>query len=89
MYGFGHAFNDLAAAQWFNYGIYFFTKVLHINASVAGAIMLAGQIADGLSTPLVGLGSDSCTTAIGRRKPWYIVGTFILGASFAWLWMPC
>lgn len=69
--------------------IYFLTKVMGISASYAGAVVLVGQIFDGVSTPIVGLGSDACDSPIGRRKPWYIVGTVILGASFGFLWQPC
>lgn len=42
VYGFGHAFNDLAVAMWFNYAIYFFSKVMGISAAFAGGIMLIG-----------------------------------------------
>ena len=38
-------------------------------------VLLAGQVADGLFTPIVGLGSDKIKTRIGNRMPWYIIGT--------------
>jgi len=44
--------------------------------------MLSGQVADGLTTPLVGLFSDKCQTRIGSRAPWYIAGTVIVLPSF-------
>lgn len=44
--------------------------------------MLAGQVADGITTPLVGLGSDRCKTPIGARAPWYIAGTLIVIPCF-------
>jgi solute carrier family 45 protein 1/2/4 len=48
----------------------------------AGLVMLAGQIADGITTPIVGLLSDRCKTPIGSRAPFYILGTFIVIPCF-------
>jgi Na+/melibiose symporter-like transporter len=42
IYGTGHVFNDLAAACWFNYLLYFLTEVLGIGGAEAGGVMLAG-----------------------------------------------
>jgi len=44
--------------------------------------MLSGQVADGITTPIVGLFSDRCSTRIGSRAPWYIAGTIIVLPSF-------
>ncbi len=44
--------------------------------------MLSGQIADGITTPIVGFLSDKCKTKLGSRAPWYISGTFIVIPSF-------
>ena len=44
--------------------------------------MLSGQIADGVTTPIVGLASDRFKTRIGSRAPWYILGTIIVLPSF-------
>ena len=75
VYGTGHVFNDLAAACWFNYLLYYLTEVLEIGASAAGGVMLAGQITDGVCTPLVGFFSDKFNSPLGKREPWYILGT--------------
>jgi Na+/melibiose symporter-like transporter len=42
IYGTGHVLNDLAAACWFNYLLYFLSEVLGIGGSEAGGIMLVG-----------------------------------------------
>ena len=55
-YGVGHLVNDLAAACWFNYLFFFLKKIVETDA--AAAAMLAGQICDGLATPIVGVLSD-------------------------------
>ena len=44
--------------------------------------MLSGQIADALTTPLVGLLSDKTETRIGKRMPWYIFGTILVIPTF-------
>jgi Na+/melibiose symporter-like transporter len=48
---------------------------------------LAGQIADGCTTPLVGFASDKFQTRIGSRIPWYIAGTIIILPSFLMLFI--
>ena len=42
----------------------------------AGVLLLAGQLADGLCTPLVGYESDRTAGcgAYGKRKSWHLVG---------------
>lgn len=44
--------------------------------------MFSGQIADGLTTPLVGFLSDKTNTRIGRVFPWYIFGTILVVPTF-------
>ena len=50
---------------------------------------MAGQLADGIFTPIVGLYSDKFETKIGKRKPWYIVGTLIVPVSFFFVFEDC
>jgi hypothetical protein len=59
----GHFINDLVAACWFNYLLFFLKRVVKTEA--APAALLAGQIADGLATPIVGLLSDRTKTKYG------------------------
>lgn len=79
-YGVGHFINDLVAACWFNY-LFFFLKKIVITDAAASAI-LAGQICDGIATPVVGLLSDKTHTRIGQRKPWYIGGLVLVFSCF-------
>lgn len=85
----GHVLNDLCAACWFNYLLYFLVNVSQVSNATAGAVMLLGQLADGIATPLVGLYSDKYDTKIGKRKPWYIAGTIIVPVTFFFIWQPC
>ena len=89
VYGVGHVLNDLCSAGWFNYLLYFLNDVLRVSSAAAGSVMLVGQICDGLATPLVGFFSDKTNTRIGRRMPWYILGTCIVPTCFFFIWQDC
>lgn len=79
-YGVGHFINDLVAACWFNYLFFFLKKVVETQA--AASALLAGQICDGIATPIVGLFSDKTNTRIGQRKPWYLGGLVLVVTCF-------
>ena len=74
-YSIGHFFNDLTAAIWFNYLLLYLKSINPIDDQdpgyYAGIVMLSGQIADGLATPLVGFFSDKTESRrFGKRMPW-------------------
>lgn len=48
----GHFFNDMSSSVWFSYSLLFFK--LYFSNSMAGALILIGQVADALATPFVG-----------------------------------
>jgi Na+/melibiose symporter-like transporter len=76
-YAIGHFSNDLMAACWFFFFTYYLKFVIKMEGGQVGYVMLAGQVADGCSTFVVGLLSDRCKSPIGSRAPWYIIGSFI------------
>ena len=41
-------------------------------------VLLAGQLADGIFTPIVGYFSDKFNTRCGKRMPWYPRSLFAL-----------
>ena len=57
-YGTGHILNDMCVSMWFSYLLLFFHNVIHLSNFNAGMLVLVGQIADGISTVLVGVLSD-------------------------------
>ncbi len=79
-YGIGHVLNDLCASMWFSYLLLYFQGVIHFNNVMAGYLMLLGQIADAVFTPLVGLEADRTRGFgnYGKRKSWHLVGEYKL-----------
>lgn len=79
-YGVGHVFNDLCASMWFTYLLIYFNSVLQIDNRLSGAALAIGQLADGISTQLVGIFSDKDVDhwlcRYGRRKSWHLVGWY-------------
>ncbi|XP_035026846.1 major facilitator superfamily domain-containing protein 12 [Hippoglossus stenolepis] len=90
-YALGHVLNDLCASMWFTYLLVFYHSVLGFRNTNAGVLLLVGQVADALSTPLIGYESDrnpGCGN-YGRRKTWHLVGTVSVVLSFAFIFNQC
>ncbi|XP_068012537.1 major facilitator superfamily domain-containing protein 12 [Melanerpes formicivorus] len=87
----GHFLNDLCASLWFTYLLLYLHAVLGYGHRLAGALLLAGQVADGLCTPLVGYEADRSTGCgrYGRRKAWHLAGTTCVLVSFPFIFNPC
>lgn len=60
-YGVGHVLNDLTASFWFSYLLVFLRSVLQFHGTAAGLLLLIGQLADGIATPVAGFLSDKTT----------------------------
>ncbi|KAF6720413.1 Major facilitator superfamily domain-containing protein 12 [Oryzias melastigma] len=90
-YAVGHFLNDLCASMWFTYLLVFYHSVLGFYNTNAGLLLLVGQIADGICTPLIGYESDQTPGCgnYGKRKTWHLVGTLSVGVSFAFIFNQC
>ncbi|CAG0922614.1 unnamed protein product [Notodromas monacha] len=81
-YGLGHVWNDLCASLWFTYLLLFLKFALGFDDNSAGVLMLVGQVADAVATPLAGLQLDKKYSAealarccnYGHRKTWHLIG---------------
>ncbi|CAN0260560.1 unnamed protein product [Lampetra planeri] len=75
-YGSGHFLNDVSASLGFTYSLAFLHGVAGIGSDGAGLLVLLGQVADGLVTPLVGIAADRAPAIPGmaRRKSWHLLG---------------
>ncbi|XP_035490261.2 major facilitator superfamily domain-containing protein 12a [Scophthalmus maximus] len=90
-YAAGHFLNDLCASMWFTYLLVFYHSVLGFLNTNAGVLLLVGQVADALCTPLVGYESDRSPGCgnYGKRKTWHLVGTVSVVLSFAFIFNQC
>lgn len=67
-------------------------KVLLFDTTTSGLLLLIGQIADGIATPIVGLESDrniNTCSAYGKRKTWHLIGTILSLSTFPFIFQPC
>jgi len=81
-YSVGHFNNDLCAAMWFVYLSWYVKEVVGLPAHITALCLFSGQIADGITTPIVGVLSDKINTGCGKRIPFYIFGTFFVIPCF-------
>lgn len=88
-YGVGHVFNDLCASMWFTYFLLFYHLVLQIPNTYAGLLVLIGQVADALTTPVVGYLCDTTNNRYGGRKTWHLIGTAMVALSLFFFWHQC
>ena len=89
-YGVGHVLNDLCASMWFSYLLIYFHKVVIFDNIDAGIFLLAGQIADGIATPIIGIQSDkSSSNRYGKRKTWHLGGTLSVALTFPFIFNLC
>lgn len=88
-YGVGHVFNDLCASMWFTYLVLFFHKVILLGNTYAGLLILIGQVADALATPVIGFLCDKTHVRYGRRKLWHLIGTIMVALSLFFFWHTC
>ncbi|XP_065102865.1 major facilitator superfamily domain containing 12b isoform X1 [Paramisgurnus dabryanus] len=90
-YAVGHFFNDLCASMWFTYLLVYYHLVVGLEDTNAGLLLLIGQIADGICTPLIGYESDRTAGCgkYGKRKTWHLVGTLCVFASFPFIFNSC
>ncbi|XP_078054466.1 major facilitator superfamily domain-containing protein 12a isoform X2 [Mustelus asterias] len=89
-YAVGHFLNDLCASMWFTYLLVYYHTVLAINNYNAGVLLLIGQIADGICTPLIGYESDRTPGCgkYGKRKTWHLIGSISVLLSFPFIFNP-
>ncbi|XP_035269666.1 major facilitator superfamily domain-containing protein 12 isoform X1 [Anguilla anguilla] len=90
-YAVGHFLNDLCASMWFTYFLVYYHSVLGFRSTYTGLLLLTGQIADGVCSPLLGHESDrtqGCGT-YGKRKTWHLFGTVCVLISFPFTFNPC
>jgi len=81
-YSVGHFANDLCASMWFIYLSYYLINVVGLKQNISGLCLLSGQIADGITTPIVGYFSDKINFRCGKRNTWYYMGSCLVAPAF-------
>lgn len=71
------------------YASYFLTQVAGLRPALAGLVPLVGRAVDAFTDPLMGRISDMTRWRAGRRRPYFLLGAFPFGLSFALLWTEC
>lgn len=84
-YALGHVFNDIAAGVWYSYTLLFLQGVQKMPGSQAGAMVMLGQVADAISTPIVGYLTDK----FGTKKKWHVFGSILVLLSFPLIFSIC
>eukprot|EP00850_Spirogloea_muscicola_P005327 SM000024S07789 [mRNA] locus=s24:576091:586404:+ [translate_table: standard] len=84
LYGAGHMLNDITAACWFTYLLIFLTDI-GLAPRQAAAVLMAGQMADGVATLIIGRLIDS----FGHFKLWHASGSLLVGLSFSSVFGGC
>ncbi len=60
---------------------FYATTVLGIEPWLAGAVLLVPRLWDAFTDPLMGAISDRTQSKMGRRRPYLLIGTFLLAVS--------
>jgi GPH family glycoside/pentoside/hexuronide:cation symporter len=74
----GSVYNAMAL-----FSLFFLTQVVGIGPALAGSLLLVTKIYDAVTDPLMGAISDRTRHRAGRRRPYLLLGSVLLGASFA------
>lgn len=77
-YGFGHIYNDLCAAMWFSYTLFYLQIVVQLESTTAGLLVMLGQVVDSLATPLAGCVVDRTKAP----RVWHLAGTLSVAVGF-------
>jgi glycoside/pentoside/hexuronide:cation symporter, GPH family len=68
-YGFGNIAEGVLGATLSTFAFFYFTAVLGLSGTLAGAAMAISLVIDAFLDPLIGSASDNTRTRFGRRHP--------------------
>lgn len=65
---------------------FFLTDIAHLKPIYVAPILLIGGVWDAINDPLIGVLIDRVRSRWGRRRPFFLFGSFPYGLFFAMLW---
>ena len=85
-YGLGDAGTGMSASLIGFYLFVFYTSAAGLPPWMAGLVLMAGRLWDGINDPLVGWLSDKTNSRWGPRLPWILGAAIPLGIGMAAMW---
>ena len=92
----GTVLMDLTSTCWFTYLLIYLEDTLNFDPINAGIVLLVGQVADAIATPLVGYWSDMSSSVtlfsgrwqwlFDRRTKWHFIGACIVVVFYSLIW---
>ena len=74
----GSVYNAMAL-----FSLFFLTQIAGMSPALAGTLLLVTKAYDAITDPLMGAISDRTNHKAGRRRPYLLIGSVLLGVSFA------
>lgn len=85
-YGVGDIFGGGSTTTINMFYLYFLVDVVGLRPGLAGTLILLSKTWDAVTDPFMGLISDNTRTRLGRRRPYFLAGIFLIVLSFTWMW---
>jgi GPH family glycoside/pentoside/hexuronide:cation symporter len=85
-YGLGDAGTGMSASLIGFYLFVFYTSAAGLPPWMAGLVLMAGRLWDGINDPVVGWLSDKTNSRWGPRLPWILGAAVPLGITMAAMW---
>jgi Na+/melibiose symporter-like transporter len=87
-YGVGQAAEAIKNSSFELFLFFYYTQVLGLSGTLAGAALFIALCVDGITDPVIGSLSDGWRSRWGRRHPFMYVSAIPLALSFYWLFAP-
>ncbi len=88
LYGVGQAAEGIKNHSFTHFLLFYYTSVLGISGSLAGAALMIALVFDAITDPLVAVYSDRTRSRWGRRHPYLFASALPLGAFFCLAFAP-
>lgn len=88
LYGVGEISNSIKSFTFGLFLLFFYTSVLGLPGTLVGVATAISLVWDALIDPFIGHLSDGFKSRWGRRQPFMLVGTVLMGISFFLIFSP-